>query len=47
MNKLDTLSIFKIGKGAKGIAFTKEGGQLAVTTELNEVLFFDLVTGNG
>jgi len=47
MSKLDTLSIFKIGKGAKGLAFTREGEQLVITTELNEVLFFDLVAGNG
>lgn len=33
-----------IGEGPKGIAFTKDGMQVVLTTEFNEVLFFDLNT---
>jgi len=37
----------RVGEGPKGVAFTREGEQIAVTTNLNEVLFFDLVAGSG
>jgi len=47
MDKQDTISLLQIGDGAKGVAFTREGDQIAVTTGLNEVLFFDLVSGIG
>jgi len=43
MTKLDTISLFRVGTGAKGVAFTRDGKQIAVTTDLNEVLFFDVV----
>jgi DNA-binding beta-propeller fold protein YncE len=43
MSKLDSLPIYRVREGAKGVAFTRDGGQLVVTTDLHEVLFFDLV----
>ena len=46
MRKRDTISVVQIADGAKGVAFTREGRQVAVTTELDEVLFFDLVAGD-
>lgn len=36
------IDIFRLGDGAKGIAFVKDGTHLAVTTELDEILFYDL-----
>jgi len=42
MSKRDTFSFFRHEEGPKGVAFTSDGKQLAVTTALDEVLFFDL-----
>lgn len=35
-----TINVFRRGEGAKGLAFTRDGKYLAVTSELDEVLFF-------
>jgi 6-phosphogluconolactonase (cycloisomerase 2 family) len=40
--EVGSIDIFRQGEGAKGICFTKDGHYLAVTSELDEVLFFDL-----
>lgn len=40
--ELGRIDVFRQGEGAKGICFTKDGRHLAVTSELDEVLFFDL-----
>lgn len=34
------IDIYRVGEGAKGIAFTPSGEHVMITTELNEVLFF-------
>jgi len=47
MKKRDSISFFRIGQGPKGVAFTRDGDQIAVTTVLNEVLFFDVVARRG
>lgn len=39
---LGAIDIFRQGEGAKGICFTGDGRYLAVTSELDEVLFFEL-----
>jgi len=39
--KTDSIEIFKIRTGAKGISFTKDGQQLVLTTDLGEILFFN------
>jgi 6-phosphogluconolactonase (cycloisomerase 2 family) len=44
MELIDKITIFGAGQvasqGVKGIAFTADGGQLAITTQLDEVLFY-------
>ncbi|MCH8247814.1 MAG: beta-propeller fold lactonase family protein [Bacteroidetes bacterium] len=47
LNKRDSFSVYKIGEGPKGVAYTPDGGQLAVTTALDEVLFFDVDSDTG
>ena len=42
ISQIESIRIFRAGhgQGAKGLAFTSDGAQLAVTTTLDEVLFF-------
>ena len=42
ISQIESIRIFLggHGKGAKGLVFTSDGAQLAVTTTLGEVLFF-------
>ena len=37
----DSISIFRVREGAKGMAFATGGSQVVTTTDLHEVLFFD------
>jgi 6-phosphogluconolactonase (cycloisomerase 2 family) len=39
---IDSFSVFRIGASIKGVGFTQDGKQVAITSELNEVLFFDI-----
>lgn len=39
---LAAVPAFRIGEGIKGIAFTRDGAFMVVTSELNEILFFPL-----
>ena len=38
--RVDSIDVFRIGEGAKGVAFTPDGHFIALSTELAEVLFF-------
>lgn len=40
--QIGKINIFRQGEGAKGICFTQNGSHLAVTSEFDEVLFFNL-----
>ena len=37
----DRIKLFQIGQGAKGICFTRDGKFIVITTEMNEILFYD------
>ena len=39
---IDSFSVFRIGLSIKGVGFTQDGKQVAITSELNEVLFFNI-----
>lgn len=41
LSQRDSISIFRVREGAKGMAFATEGHQVVTTTDLHEVLFFD------
>ena len=41
-DEVERYSVLQVRDGAKGVAFTRDGKQLVVTTPINEVLFFDL-----
>lgn len=40
--RLASIDLFRAGEGAKGVAFVKNGKYIALTTELDEILFFEL-----
>ncbi|MEM6484817.1 MAG: hypothetical protein AAF662_07540 [Pseudomonadota bacterium] len=42
LKTFDSIDVFRLGEGAKGVAFTPSGEFLAVSTELEEILFFRL-----
>jgi 6-phosphogluconolactonase (cycloisomerase 2 family) len=44
-NALETIAsidVFRLGEGVKGISFMKNGEHLVITSELDEILFFEL-----
>lgn len=43
---LKSYSFFRVGQGAKGVMFDRISDQLAVTTEMHDVLFYDLPPGD-
>lgn len=42
LTQLAAILAFRIGEGVKGVAFTRDGAYIMVTSELNEILFFRL-----
>jgi len=42
LEKFHSIRVFRVGEGVKGIAFTPDGRSVALTSELDEVLIFDL-----
>jgi 6-phosphogluconolactonase (cycloisomerase 2 family) len=41
LSKVATFPLFRIGSSVKGLGFTRDGKQFAVTCDLDEILFFD------
>ena len=46
LDRVDSFDVFRIGEGAKGVAFTPDGHFIAVSTELAEILFFPFRPGD-
>lgn len=42
LEPIASIDVFRLGEDVKGIAFVKNGKYLVVTTELDEILFFEL-----
>jgi GT2 family glycosyltransferase len=42
LDEVARFPVFRVGAGVKGLGFTRSGKQLAVTCDLDEILFFDV-----